>query len=94
MQRTAAAIGLFQRNNLALMLEEPLNRRWTVGPGQTPEHQTLAGLSDELDYDSSPMDGDAPDLARLIVERRPNKAKAKPVALFIPFCEKASTAPR
>ena len=60
MQRTAAAIGLFQRNNLALMLEEPLNRRWTVGPGQTPEHQTLAGLSDELNYDSSPMDGDAP----------------------------------
>ena len=60
MQRTAAAIGLFQRNNLALMLEEPLNRRWTVGPGQTPEHQTLAGLSDELDYDSSPLDGDAP----------------------------------
>ena len=44
MQRTAAAIGLFQRNNLALMLEEPLNRRWTVGPGQTPEHQTLAGF--------------------------------------------------
>ena len=52
MQRTAAAIGLFQRNNLALMLDEPLNRRWTVGPGQTPEHQTLAGLSDDLDYDS------------------------------------------
>ena len=60
MQRTAAAIGLFQRNNLALMLDEPLNRRWTVGPGQTPEHQTLAGLSDDLDYDCSPMDGDAP----------------------------------
>lgn len=60
MQRTAAAIGLFQRNNLALMLDEPLNRRWTVGPGRTPEHQILASLTHDQDYDCSPVDGDAP----------------------------------
>ena len=44
MQRTAAAIGLFQSNNLALMLDEPLNKRWMVGPCKTPEHQVLKPL--------------------------------------------------
>ena len=94
MQRTAAAIGLFQRNNLALMLDEPLNRRWTVGPGQTPEHQTLAGLSDDLDYDSHrwmemPLDLRSADCR--VVTRQ---GETKPVAFFIPVCKKTSTAPR
>ena len=34
MQRTAAAVSLFQRNNLMLMLDEPLNQRWFIGPGE------------------------------------------------------------
>ena len=60
MQRTAAAIGLFQSNNLALMLEEPLNERWMVGPGITPNHQTLSTLPDDHGYDWGPLDGEAP----------------------------------
>ncbi|MGA0353312.1 MAG: hypothetical protein ACO3NY_06660 [Poseidonia sp.] len=59
-QRTAAAIGLFQSNNLALMLEEPLNNRWMVGPGITPQHQILMPLSEDHDYDITPVAGDAP----------------------------------
>ena len=60
MQRTAAAIGLFQSNNLALMLEEPLNERWRVGPGKTPDHQTLTVPPEDHGYDCRPLDGEAP----------------------------------
>lgn len=60
MQRTAAAIGLFQSNNLALMLDEPLNKRWMVGPCKTPEHQVLKPLQEDHGYDCAPVVGDAP----------------------------------
>lgn len=60
MQRTAAAIGLFQSNNLALMLKEPLNERWMVGPGKTPDHQSLSTPAEDLGYDWVPLDGEAP----------------------------------
>ncbi|MGB0813969.1 MAG: hypothetical protein ACPGSA_00240 [Poseidonia sp.] len=59
-QRTAAAIGLFQSRNLALMLDEPLNGRWTVGPGKTPDHQSLTPSPPEHGYDAEPLDGEAP----------------------------------
>ena len=60
MQRTAAAIGLFQSNNLALMLDEPLNKRWMVGPCKTQEYQVLKQLQDVHGYDCAPVVGDAP----------------------------------
>ena len=58
MQRTATAIALLQRNNLMLMLDEPLNRRWTIGPGQTPEHQHLGELPEDHSYDWSLLEGE------------------------------------
>jgi hypothetical protein len=58
MQRTATAIALLQRNNLMLMLDEPLNRRWAIGPGQTPEHQHLGELPEDHAYDWSLLEGE------------------------------------
>ena len=60
MQRTATAIALLQRSNLMLMLDEPLNRRWTIGPGRTPEHQQLGELPEDHSYDWSLLEGEAP----------------------------------
>ncbi|MEC7508123.1 MAG: hypothetical protein VX965_03700, partial [Candidatus Thermoplasmatota archaeon] len=58
-QRTAAAIHLLQQNNLALVLDEPLNQRWNIGPGRVPAHQVLSDLPEAHDYDCSPVEGDA-----------------------------------
>ena len=58
MQRTATAIALLQRNNLMLMLDEPLNDRWTVGPGRIPEHQHLGDLPGDHAYDWSLLEGE------------------------------------
>ena len=60
MQRTAAAIQQLKNNNLMLVLEEPLNSRWFIGPGKTPEHQTLEDLADDHIYDWSMLEGEAP----------------------------------
>ena len=60
LHRTALAIGVFQRQNLMLMLDEPLNRRWLVGPGCCPEHQTLAEPDPALNLDTGRIAGDAP----------------------------------
>ena len=59
MQRTAAAVNLLQRNNLMLVLDEPLNERWFIGPGKTPEHQMLAPLSDGHAFDVHPLPDEA-----------------------------------
>ena len=56
-QRTAKAVGLFQRNNLMLLLEEPLNNRWFVGPGKVPDHQML---EENSDYDTIPLSDETP----------------------------------
>ena len=40
LQRSAAAIGLLQSKNLMLLLDEPLNGRWSVGPGKPPSIRT------------------------------------------------------
>ena len=47
-------------DNLALMLKEPLNERWMVGPGKTPDHQTLSTPAEDQGYDWVPLDGEAP----------------------------------
>ena len=60
LQRSAAAIGLLQSKNLMLLLDEPLNGRWSVGPGKTPEHQDLEEPADTLDYDWTALDDEAP----------------------------------
>lgn len=60
MQRTAAAIQQLKNNNLMLVLEEPLGARWSIGPGQTPEHQLLNDLPEDNPYDWTPMKDEAP----------------------------------
>ena len=40
-----------------LLLEEPLNNRWFVGPGKVPEHQIL---EENSDYDTAPLSDEAP----------------------------------
>ena len=60
LHRTTAALHLLQSQNLLLMLEEPLEQRWYVGPGRTPEHQQLAPLNEDLDIDVEPLDSEAP----------------------------------
>ena len=60
MQRTAAAIQQLKNNNLMLVLETPLDARWFIGPGQTPEHQTLDDLPADHAYDWTPMKNEAP----------------------------------
>ncbi|RJU96298.1 MAG: hypothetical protein DWC10_06815 [Candidatus Poseidoniales archaeon] len=60
LHRTTAAIHLLQQNNLLLMLEEPLNNRWFVGPGITPGHQTLDDLPEGLEIDTRPLENECP----------------------------------
>ena len=58
--RTAAAIALMQSQHLMLVLESPLENRWYVGPGKTPEHQQLAPLDESLSIDASRRPDEAP----------------------------------
>jgi hypothetical protein len=60
LHRTTAALHLLQSQNLLLMLDEPLNGRWFVGPGKTPEHQHLSPLNEELNIDVNPLEGETP----------------------------------
>ena len=60
LHRTTAAVHLLQQNNLLLMLEEPLNNRWLVGPGITPTHQTLGDLPVEFEIDTHPLENECP----------------------------------
>lgn len=57
--RTTAALHLFQSQNLLLMLDEPLNKRWFVGPGRVPEHQELGPLDESLRIDVEPLESEA-----------------------------------
>jgi len=57
--RTAMALGQLQRNNLLLMLDEPLNARWNIGPGLTPDHQVLDAQGDRDDYDTERLPDEA-----------------------------------
>ena len=58
--RATMALGQFQRNNLLLMLDEPLDGRWRIGPGQTPEQQTLDERKMLEEYDIGRLVGEAP----------------------------------
>jgi len=53
------ALGQLQRNNLLLMLDEPLNARWNIGPGRTPEHQILDAQGEHDDYDTERLPDEA-----------------------------------
>lgn len=57
--RTAMALAQLQRNNLLLMLDEPLNGRWSIGPGLTPEHQSLDPRADLDAYDVNRLPDEA-----------------------------------
>lgn len=56
--RTAVALSLLQQHNLLLILKEPLNGRWSVGPGVVPENQELTALDDETHYDTELLIGE------------------------------------
>ena len=60
LHRTTAALRQFEHNNLMLMLEEPLNQRWFIGPGRVPEHQVLGPVPESLQLDTKPIPGEAP----------------------------------
>ena len=60
MQRTAAAVQQLKVNNLMLVLDEPLNGRWFIGPGKLPEHQELAELPEDHAFDWSMMPDETP----------------------------------
>jgi hypothetical protein len=57
--RTAAAIAVFQNQNLMLMLDEPLGQRWSVGPGRVPDHQSLEDPDPALGLDWNRIESDA-----------------------------------
>ena len=59
-QRTTAALRVFESQNLMLLLDEPLQQRWMVGPGTTPSHQNLDPLDVSLRIDAQRMDDEAP----------------------------------
>lgn len=56
--RTAVALSLFQQHNLLLILNEPLDGRWSVGPGIIPENQELADLEEDSIYDIELLSGE------------------------------------
>ncbi len=58
-QRTSAAIALFQSTNLLLLLDDPLNERWRIGPGCVPDHQTLMEGGLREGDDTHPLPGEA-----------------------------------
>jgi hypothetical protein len=60
LQRTTAALRLFESQHLMLLLEEPLEQRWRVGPGITPSHQQLETLDEALLIDVQPLVDEAP----------------------------------
>lgn len=58
--RTAQALGLLQYHQLVLMLEEPLDGRWSVRPGLIPNNQQLSILKEGHVYDVTPLPGEMP----------------------------------
>lgn len=57
--RTASGIDALKRRNLMTVLTTPFADKWSILPGQTPTHQTLAPLDETFKIDAQPMEGDA-----------------------------------
>ena len=52
--RTASGIESLKRRNLMTILQEPFNEKWDIGPGQTPQNQTLQTGETTIQYDTQP----------------------------------------
>ncbi|MCH1539906.1 MAG: hypothetical protein L7S56_00500 [Candidatus Poseidonia sp.] len=57
--RTSVAVSLLSSHNLMVVLEEPLNQRWRVGPGLIPEYHELE-ISENEAYDLELLAGETP----------------------------------
>lgn len=56
--RTASGIDALKRRNLMTVLSDEFSHKWSIGPGETPEHQTLAPLAEGMKIDAEAIDGD------------------------------------
>ena len=52
--RTASGIDSLQSRNLMTCLDQCFTLKWNIGPGQTPQHQTLAEIDEKIGYDIEP----------------------------------------
>jgi len=52
--RTASGIDALKSRNLMTFLSEPFTGKWTISPGNTPIHQTLAEADERRGYDIEP----------------------------------------
>jgi len=52
--RTASGIDALKTRNLMTCLNQSFTLKWNIGPGQTPQHQTLAGIDESSGYDIEP----------------------------------------
>ena len=52
--RTASGIESLKSRNLMTVLQEPFAGKWNIGPGQTPQNQTLNTGEQSIKYDIEP----------------------------------------
>jgi hypothetical protein len=52
--RTASGIDALKSRNLMTFLSEPFTGKWSISPGNTPIHQTLAEADERRGYDIEP----------------------------------------
>ena len=52
--RTASGIDALKSRNLMAFLSEPFTGKWSISPGETPKHQTLAEADERRGYDIKP----------------------------------------
>lgn len=52
--RTANGIESLKSRNLMTILQEPFSGKWNIGPGQTPQNQTLNTAPQSIEYDVEP----------------------------------------
>ena len=52
--RTAAGIDALKSRNLLTLLSEKYSGKWNIGPGLTPNNQTLGPIDESQKYDTEP----------------------------------------
>jgi hypothetical protein len=68
--RTAAGIDALKRRNLMTVLTTEFTHKWSIQPGEVPDHQTLASLDESMKIDVNLVEGD---------EQPTNEAQDAPV---------------
>jgi hypothetical protein len=59
LHRTELAILQFMKLNLMLVLQDPLDGKWNVGPGLTPKGQMLSNVDEDF-FETQLLDGEIP----------------------------------